>query len=430
LIIYLINRTNAARKKPELTPELLAYLKNLKTKLGNNSKIKNALNQLYVNPANLPNANTIRKAMRDRLGSMRLSNLLEARKVLKGREVDEYLLAKVRDELEKIRRLDSQERAWRLNELYKSLPSDFEKGRRLVERAIIEEMRRAANRDPNEARRRFRYLASNINLNKFPSSVRKEFRALTESSRRNDDRRRRRENNYYGRRGRENNYYRRRGGEYGISENRGGHPPSRNGGPLNETRGPVFGRQGAANQTGAPPNTNALPSNQKNAIQNAGGVNSALRTIAQVPGGAPEVAKAAADLNEMNGNVQKVIAIRGTRPAAIAAVRRLGGPRATSYALEGLNTLSQTAKTQKRKAETKAPRKKKPKKSPVRIAELTRVINAVKKTRLVGLVARNVTKAPRNPDHLKPYYKRVIKANILRRPFAKIVRKAAKAKKN
>ena len=421
LLVYIFKITNSARKNSSKTDELMKYLKNVKARLGNNSKIKQILNSLYVNGGELPTNNAIRTALRNGLGNMRLMNLLEARKVLKGRDVDQYLLIKVREEIDKINRLNSQQRGWRLNELYKSLPSDFDAGRRLVERAILEEIRRAANRDPSEARRRLEYLRSNINFNRLPTRLRDEFRLLESRTRRG------RENNYgYGRRRYENNYgYGRRreeGLRQGPERGRQG-PPSRNGGPLVETRGPNLGlpEMGGGG-------TNALPPNQKNAINRAGGVNAALKTIAQVPGGAPEVARAAADLNETNGNTQKAIIIRGTRPAAIAAVRSLGGPRAAAYALEGLNTLSQTAKTQRRKATS--PRKKKAKKSPVRIAELNRVINAVKKTRLVGLVARNVTKGPRNAEHLKPYYKRVIKSNILRRPFAKIVRQAAKAKKN
>jgi hypothetical protein len=64
-----------------------------------------------------------------------------------------------------------------------------------------------------------------------------------------------------------------------------------------------------------------------------------------------------------------------------------------------------------------------------RVAELNRVINAVKKQRLISLVAHNITKTNNihpNDEKLKKYYKKVIKANILRRPFANIVKKAAK----
>ena len=64
----------------------------------------------------------------------------------------------------------------------------------------------------------------------------------------------------------------------------------------------------------------------------------------------------------------------------------------------------------------------------VQLAELNRVINAVKKKKLTSLVAHNVTKTNihANENRLKSYYKRVIKAAILKRPFAKIARGHAK----
>jgi hypothetical protein len=61
--------------------------------------------------------------------------------------------------------------------------------------------------------------------------------------------------------------------------------------------------------------------------------------------------------------------------------------------------------------------------------ELNRVINAVKKQKLISLVAHNVTKTHNihpNDEKKKKYYKKVIKANILRTKFAKIVKKASK----
>ena len=149
----------------------------------------------------------------------------------------------------------------------------------------------------------------------------------------------------------------------------------------------------------------------------------ALQTIATVPGGAPVVARAAANLNEMGGNVQKAIEIRGTNPVALVAVSKLGGAKNAAYALEGLNTLSR--KTPVRKT---TGRKKKAK--GLRLQELNKVIRSVKKRRLMSIVSNNVTKIPVNLDEarLKKYYQKVIKANILRAPFSKIVRTAAKKK--
>jgi hypothetical protein len=175
---------------------------------------------------------------------------------------------------------------------------------------------------------------------------------------------------------------------------------------------------------GGPP---PLPLNQQRAINNVGGANMAMNTVVQVPGGAPEIAKAAEALNESRGNMTYAITVKGASPAAVAAVQKLGGPNNAVNVLEGLNTMSKTHGTRKRKAARRIARPKK-RKGP-RIAELNRVINAVKKQRLISLVAHNVTKTHNihpNDEKLKKYYKKVLKANILRTPFAKIARKAAR----
>jgi hypothetical protein len=91
--------------------------------------------------------------------------------------------------------------------------------------------------------------------------------------------------------------------------------------------------------------------------------------------------------------------------------------------------MSKTHATRKRKAARRIARPKK-RRGP-RVAELNRVISAVKKQRLISLVAHNVTKTHNihpNDEKLKKYYKKVLKANILRTPFAKIVKGAAKKK--
>ena len=181
------------------------------------------------------------------------------------------------------------------------------------------------------------------------------------------------------------------------------------------------GGSGAGNG-GVPP----LPTNQQTAINNAGGVNSAMNTVVQVPGGAPEIAKAAEALNESGGNSTIAITVKGASPAAVNAVQKLGGPNNAVHVLEGLNTMSQTHATRKRKSRSRRAKVLKP-----RIAELNRVISAVKKQRLISLMAHNVTKTHNihpNDEKLKAYYKKVLKANILRTPFAKIVKVAAKKK--
>jgi hypothetical protein len=180
---------------------------------------------------------------------------------------------------------------------------------------------------------------------------------------------------------------------------------------------------------GVPP---PLPTNQQRAINNVGGVNKALNTVMNVPGGATEVAKAAEALNETNGNANMAIQIKGASPEAVKAVQNLGGPKNSVVVLEGLNTLSQKHETRKRKAARRIARPKKKKTKGVRVAELNRVLESVKKQRLISLAAHNVTKTHNihpNDEKLKKYYKKVLKANILRTPFANIVKQAAKKRR-
>ena len=181
---------------------------------------------------------------------------------------------------------------------------------------------------------------------------------------------------------------------------------------------------GGGGNVGPPP----LPTNQRQAINNAGGVNRVMNAVVQVPGGAPEIAKAAEALNEAKGNTTYAITVKGASPAAVAAVQKLGGPKNTVNVLEGLNTLSKTHGTRKRKVGSRRPKKVlRP-----RVAELNRVLESVKKQRLISLTAHNVTKTRNihpNDEKLKKYYKKVLKANILRTPFAKVVRKAATRKR-
>jgi hypothetical protein len=192
---------------------------------------------------------------------------------------------------------------------------------------------------------------------------------------------------------------------------------------LNELRRRRMVLEGGA----APPPP--LPFMQQNAINNAGGIPRALNAVAAVPGGAPEVAKAAEALNETGGNVAQAINIKGASPAAINAVQKLGGKNNAVNVLEGLNTMSQTTGTRKRKAARTIGRPKKMRIQKPRLAALNKVINSVKKQKLISIIAHNVTKTHEihpNDEKLKKYYKKIVKANILRTPFAKIVKKAAK----
>jgi uncharacterized membrane protein YgcG len=209
------------------------------------------------------------------------------------------------------------------------------------------------------------------------------------------------------------------GGGYGPGAGAGG-------GAGNGGAGGGYGPGAGAGNGGAPPPP-PLPSTQQRAINNVGGAGNAVQTVALVPGGAPEVAKAAEALNETGGNVRLAINVKGVSPAAIKAVQNLGGVAQTVKILEGLNTLAQTPETQRRKAAR--PRARRPKKSPIRLVELNRVIAAVKKQKLISLMAHNITRTNNihpNDEKLKKYYRTVMKSYLLKKPFAKIVKKAAK----
>jgi len=185
-----------------------------------------------------------------------------------------------------------------------------------------------------------------------------------------------------------------------------------------------YGSGAEAGNGGAPP---PLPAPLRTAINNVGGVGNAVQTVALVPGGAPEVAKAAEALNETGGNVRLAINMKGVSPAAIKAVQNLGGVSQTVKILEGLNTMAQTPATQRRKAATRRTRR--PKKSPIRLVELNRVIAAVKKQKLISLMAHNVTRTNNihpNDEKLKKYYRKVMKSYLLKKPFANIAKRAAK----
>ena len=176
-------------------------------------------------------------------------------------------------------------------------------------------------------------------------------------------------------------------------------------------------------------NVAPLPPLQQQAISNAGGINRAVGAIAAVPGGAPEVAKAAEALNETGGNVTQAIQVKGASPQAVQVVQKLGGVKNTVNVLEGLNTLSQTPETQRRKAVVKRTRRSKKSPRGIRLTELNRVIDAVKKQKLISLMAHNITRTNNihpNDEKLKGYYKKVMKSYLLKKPFANIVKKAAK----
>ncbi len=327
-------------------------------------------------------------------------------------------------------KMTSTARSRKLAELLKKYPPRS-KARDIVKTRVLEEIRNAGqNSNASIAQRRLQNLRTNIRpalsmlhnqnlfraLNVEGGRAIQNLRAINQYSRgerRYGNAKRRGYDNYgrrYGnekRRGYDNYGYRRSiYDNYGIHRRRTGNKDG----------------LGSINNAAA-----ALPANQKIAITNAGGIKTALNTVASVPGGATEVAKAAEALNETSGNATKAVNIKGASPSAVQAVKKLGGPNQTVYILHGLNTLSQKPATIRRKVVTASQKRKKPLK--IRIAELNRVIEAVKKQKLISLVAHNVTKTHNihpNDEKKKKYYKKVIKAEILRTKFAKIVKKAVK----
>lgn len=338
----------------------------------------------------------------------------------------------IKNSLDKIRysSYSSSDRLSRLIELLKQIPPNFS-GRREIVAAIIALIREVSSL--NRVSNFIRNLRGVNNRN---------IRNALEIQRRRLQKRRIGEENYYERRvvrrypGESNfNYGRRRENTNALrraivrSEPPRARPINYEPGrtrQINYEPGRTVSNENAIRRAiggGAPPPP--LPSTQQRAINNVGGPTNALQKVALVPGGAPEVAKAAEALNETGGNVRLAINTRGVSPAAIKAVQNLGGVSQTVKILEGLNTMAQTPETQRRKATRR------PKKSTrgVRLTELNRVINAVKKQKLISLMAHNITRTNNihpNDEKLKKHYKKVMKSYILRTKFANIAKRAAK----
>jgi hypothetical protein len=364
---------------------------------------------------------------------MTLKNLLNARRKYPNNadSISKAIRKIFEDELRSVRYDGRTKRARRIGDLLRILPRNFN-GRRNATALVIDDIRNTRNKTnlsnlksnlgsvPNEdVRRAFDEQRRRLERRKSPYESGNEYRRRGEREPRRFSPRRSGESNY--------NYDRRRA-EYNGNElrrRREAHATTESGRSYSGASvGPPITRRGSNSgvNMGPPP----IPSNEQRAINNAGGASRALNRIANVPGGAPEVAKAAEALNETNGNASQAIFIKGVSPEAVAAVKNLGGPTNAVNVLSGLNTMSQKPETRARKT-TRTRRSKKVQRP--RVAELNRVINAVKKQRLISLVAHNVTKTHNihpNDEKLKKYYKKVIKANILRTPFAKVAKKAAK----
>ena len=351
--------------------------------------------------------------------TMSIRELLEAmRKYPANREKISQALRKAFDKV--LRDLRSEysrsRRVRKLGDLLRLLPRNYN-GRRNASSMVVNDVRETRNtRELSNVRSNLGSVP-NENIRRAFENQRRRFEKRENEERRPPVATRRygeRNNNYELRRRRAVLENSARGGGYG-----GVSRPFRQ---TNNASGGVSRPFRQTNNTGggvSRPFKQTLPTNQHRALTNVGGPNKAMNAIIKVPGGAGEVAKAAEALNETSGNVAQAITIKGASPEAVKAVQNLGGPTNTVNVLEGLNTLSRKTTPKKKtgsRRKTYRPR----------IAELNRVLEAVKKQRLISLVNHNVTGTRTNDEKLKKYYKKVLKANILRTPFAKIVRKAAK----
>ena len=350
--------------------------------------------------------------------TMSIRELLEAmRKYPANREKISQALRKAFDKV--LRDLRSEysrsRRVRKLGDLLRLLPRNYN-GRRNASSMVVNDVRETRNtRELSNVRSNLGSVP-NENIRRAFENQRRRFEKRGNEERRPPVATRRygESNNYELRRRRAVLENSARGGGYG-----GVSRPFRQ---TNNASGGVSRPFRQTNNTGggvSRPFKQTLPTNQHRALTNVGGPNKAMNAIIKVPGGAGEVAKAAEALNETSGNVAQAITIKGASPEAVKAVQNLGGPTNTVNVLEGLNTLSRKTTPKKKtgsRRKTYRPR----------IAELNRVLEAVKKQRLISLVNHNVTGTRTNDEKLKKYYKKVLKANILRTPFAKIVRKSAK----
>lgn len=351
--------------------------------------------------------------------------------------INSFIRSKFKDAIRNLKYTSGASLLRRAAELLKILPENYP-GRGEIVNLVIDEIRRITRSlNLDSARRNLR----NVRNRNIRDELNRKARDLRERRRENEPEYRRREMAYNVRR---NNLERRRRslgsrreGETNIEYERRKAEYERNKEAANREerilrrearmrmqpppRLPNLGNRGP--EMAPPP----LPPTQQQAIANAGGVNRAVNAIAAVPGGAPEVAKAAEALNETGGNVAQAVQVKGASPQAVQAVQQLGGVKNTVNVLEGLNTLSQTPETRRRKMTVKRTRR--PKKSPIRLIELNRVIDAVKKQKLISLIAHNITRTNNihpNDEKRKGYYKKVVKSYLLKKPFANIVKKAAK----
>ena len=422
----LAKAAEAAKANPNKQPNLEKLLANLRSKLPANSQTLKTVNNLFKEPNKIPTANQVKKALAKSYSNMNINELIALRKTGKNKDkVEAALREQVQTQLRRIGRLGSSERGPMLAALYKTLPESFKSGRSMIERNLKTEIREASRRSNG------RYRLENLRRNfgsVLPSSLRNEYRVAESRALRED-----RGRSPYNRAAPwrvptrqaplRQNYLRQAPRQTGGFRLRG-EAPLRERIPEN--------KYSAMRQEGALPlNTSApLPPNQRAAINQAGGHAAAVHTIAAVPGGAPRVAMAAQALNEANGN-RAVALERGADPVALNAVVKLSGKPANStnaktlkaaaknasYVIEGLHHSARAHKARKTR------------KPGVNLNALNNVINAVRKKKLVSIVAHKVTKTNNiheNENRKKKAYKSLIKSKILKGPLANIARRAAK----
>ena len=166
-------------------------------------------------------------------------------------------------------------------------------------------------------------------------------------------------------------------------------------------------------QPPAPPralvrNFNALPPAQKNAVQQAGGINNSLRII-QNGGGAQEVAKAAEALNEFP-NANQAMAIKNVKPAAIAAVKAIGTPNRAMNVVNAVTNMN--VRVSPTPVNKKAPQ-------PIRVKLMKEIIKRLTKEEIIQLVGESALGN-----------KKANSKNELVKNFTKFVRRQPKKKRS
>jgi hypothetical protein len=416
----LAKAAEAAKANPNKQANLEKLLANLKSKLPANSQTLKTVNNLFKAPNKIPTANQVKNALAKSYSNMNINELIALRKNGKNKDkVDAALREQVQTQLRRIGRLGSSERGPMLAALYKTLPESFKAGRAMVERNLKTEMREESRMSNG------RYRLENLRRNfgsSLPSSLRNEYKIAQSRALREERGTRNRAAPW--RAPLRQNILRQSPRQTGGSSRLRTEAPLREG--IQENKYSALRQEGPL-----PLNISApLPPNQRAAINRAGGHAAAVNTIAAVPGGAPKVALAAQALNEANGN-RAVALERGADPAALNAVVKLAGKpvnstntktlkaaaKNASYVIEGLHRSARAHKARKTR------------KPGVNLNALNNVINAVRKKKLVSIVAHKVTKTNNiheNEKRKKKAYKSLVKAKILKRPLANIARRAAK----